>query len=273
MAQTKATIARKVLTLKSKEFLTPHYIRITLSGDVTEFQHSTVGDNNKIYIPPVGVDQVHFPVLDPQSGKWLHEDNKVAPSVRTYTHKGVDLSKNELYIDFANHGDNGPASTWAVNAEIGDKLGVAMRTTPKVLYPSHADWFLLVGDATAIPVLGAILEGLAASATGICVIKVNSPEDIQDLTTKAAIEFQWIVEQETQNESGLVAAVKNLKIPSRSKFGYVASEFSDVKQIRTYLRKQLEWSASELYAYSYWKKGVAEDKSVVDRQAEKKSIA
>lgn len=273
MAQTKATIARKILQFKSKRFVTPHYIRVTLSGDVSDFKDATIGDNNKIFIPPKGVDEVHFPVMDPKTKKLINEDKEKAPAVRTYTHKGIDLAKDELYIDFVNHGDGGPASAWAIHAEVGDKLGVAMRTAPKELYPSSANWFLLVGDATAIPVLGAILNDLPVSAKGVCVLLVPSAEDIQELPTKASIEFQWIVEADTQEESRLVDVVKNTAIPSVPKFGYVACEFSAVKAIRTYLRKELEWSSNELYAYSYWKRGVAEDRSVTDRQAEKKSIA
>ncbi|EKF56346.1 Siderophore-interacting protein [Galbibacter marinus] len=273
MAQTKATISRKVFQLKSKQYITPHYLRITLNGDVSDFEHSTVGDNNKIFIPPKGVNEVQFPVLDPESKKMVYQNTDTAPFVRTYTHKGVNLAKNELYIDFVNHGDNGPASSWAIHAELGDKLGVAMRTAPKELYPSDVDWFLLVGDATAIPVLGAILEDLSASSKGVCVIQVSSSEDIQELPTKASIEFHWIVEENTQDESRLVNQVKCIAIPSVSKFGYVACEFSAVKQIRNYLRKELKWISNELYAYSYWKNGVAEDRSAADRQAEKKSIA
>lgn len=273
MDQPKATIVRKVLQFKSRQFITPHYLRITLSGDVSDFQHSTIGDNNKIFIPPKGVDQVQFPVMDPSAKKWVYPHLEKVPSVRTYTHKGVNLAKNELYIDFVYHGDNGPASSWAKHAKLGDQLGVAMRTAPKQLYPSDANWFLLVGDATAIPVLGAILEDLPPSAQGVCVIQVASKEDIQELPTKATMEFHWIVGDAMEDESRLVQRVKDITIASTSKFGYVACEFSAVKEIRRYLRKELKWSSNELYAYSYWKFGVAEDQSARDRQAEKKGIA
>lgn len=57
-----------------------------------------------------------------------------------------------------------------------------------------------------------------------------------------------------------------------SKFGYVAAEFDTVKELRNYLRKELNWTKDELYAYSYWKFGKAESASEADRRAEKASL-
>lgn len=272
MSKSNKTIAQKIFHLKSKEYLTPHYIRITLSGDVSVFSKTTIGDNNKIFIPPKGVSKVHFPKLDSTTHTWIYPAKEVAPSVRTYTHKGINLEKNELIIDFVNHGENGPASAWALNAEIGDELGVAMRTEPKELYPKEAKWFLLVGDLTAIPVLSAILETLPSTAKGVCIIEVPSAEDEQILKTDAEITFVWLHNPKPENGSKLAQVVKKTEIPKDDKFGYVACEFSSVKEIRNYLRKELLWIANELHAYSYWKSGVAEDKSVTERQAEKNSI-
>ncbi len=43
---------RKKLTVSRKEYVTPHYIRIYLTGDDMEaFMNTTVGVNNKILIP------------------------------------------------------------------------------------------------------------------------------------------------------------------------------------------------------------------------------
>lgn len=272
MSQKKITTSREVLQLKSREFLSPNYIRITLTGAVADFKNTTVGDNNKIFIPPKGVDEVHFPVLDAESKKWVYTDKDKAPSVRTYTHNGVNLKDNELFIDFVNHGKSGPASAWALEAQPGDKLGVAMRKDPKELYPKDASWFLLAGDATAIPVFSAMLKSFPESASGVCIITVSSKSDIQELSTKAAIAFKWIVNENVGDQQDLVDSVKAIQLPLTAKFAYVACEFSAVKQIRIYLRKELHWSSKELYAYSYWKNGVAEDRSVGDRQAEKKTI-
>src|SRR5690606_25453005 len=162
----------------------------------------------------------------------------------TYTHRGIDLEKGELIIDFVHHGENGPASAWAINAELGAELGVAMRTEPKELYPATAEWFLFAGDATALPVISAVLEKLPAPAK----------EDEQDLKTNATIDFKWIHNSEHDKSSTLFEQVKSIEIPNDvSKFGLVASEFSSVKAIRMYLRKELGWQTNELNAYSYWK--------------------
>lgn len=254
-----------------KENLTPHYIRVYLTSDELEqFSETTIGDNNKIAIPPDGVDEIHFPDFDYENHQWIYPPKEVAPSIRTYTHRGIDLQKKEIIIDFVNHGENGPASKWAINAKEGTKLGVMMRTEPTELF-AKADWYLLVGDATAIPVLGAILEGLPATAKGVCIIEVHGREDQQELKTHADIEFIWLYNPTPENGSGLAKKTKQMELPEGSKFGYVAAEFSTVKELRTYLRKEKFWSNKELNAYSYWKAGVAEDQSQSDRQKEKHS--
>lgn len=268
----KKSVDRLALTLKEKQFITPHFIRIILTGENIEtFKNTTIGDNNKIFIPPAGVNEIHFPEYDSEANKWIYPAEEVAPSIRTYTHRGIDLNKKELIIDFANHGETGPASAWALNSKVGDVLGVAMRNERSELYP-EVDFYLLVGDATAIPVLGAILETLPETAKGIAIIEVHGEEDKQDLFTKAAIDFQWIYNPEPENGSKITDFVKKIELPENSKFAYVATEFASVKEIRNYLRKEKSWTKEELYAYSYWKSGVAEDKSVNDRQSEKNSI-
>ena len=66
-----------------------------------------------------------------------------------------------------------------------------MKPKNKPLYPL-VDNFLLVGDATAIPVLGAILESLPSGSTVQCIIEVYGKEDEQDLQTEATINFSPI---------------------------------------------------------------------------------
>ncbi|RRN78065.1 siderophore-interacting protein, partial [Pseudoxanthomonas sp. SGD-10] len=251
----KPQIVRSVLRVKQKEYITPHYIRITLSGDgVSSFSKMTVGANNKIFVPPAGAPEDIFPDYDYSAGKWVYPSEEIRPTIRTYTHRGISLEKNEMYIDFVAHGDNGPASAWASNAKPGDILGVAMKEKHEPLYP-QADWYLLVADATGIPVISAILESLPASAKGVAYIEVPGIEDQQDIQTNADVEIHWIANPHPGLEVVLPEKVKSLALPEGSRFGYIAAEFSSVKEIRQYLRKEKGWQRDEFYAFSYWKNG------------------
>lgn len=253
---------KEVMTVIAKERLTPHYIRIHLTGQsdtIANIATMTIGANNKVAIP---VDKTQP----------LNLDDKSSFVIRTYTHRGVDVEKQQIWIDFVAHGDEAPASGWATYAKVGNELGVMMKPKNKALFPA-ADHFLLVGDATAIPVLGAILESLPDSATGQCIIEVHGKEDEQDLPTSANMAITWLHNPHPMKGSQLAAVVKTLTLPSseKSRFAYVASEFSSVKAIRHYLKGDLGWLKDELYAFSYWKSGVAEDQSASDRRAEKEA--
>ncbi|MDR2235183.1 MAG: siderophore-interacting protein [Chryseobacterium sp.] len=265
------SIGQIVAEVTRKEQITDHFIRVYLySPEVPMFKDTTIGDNNKIAVPPVGLNEIHFPTLD-ENDEWVYPAKELAPAIRTYTHRGIDLEKNELIIDFVDHGDGGPASGWVREAEAGSKLGVMMRLGGKELYP-EAEWYLLAGDATAIPVLSAILNTLPETAKGICILEVHGMEDEQIIDTKADIEFIWLHNAEPHISSKMADTIKGIAIPKTTKFGYVATEFSSVKEIRTYLRKEKNWTSKELYAYSYWKAGVAETESQADRHKEKDSM-
>lgn len=119
-----ATAHRTIVTLKERRYLTPNYIRLTLTGpDIAPFANCTIGANNKIFIPPKGEKQVYF---QDASAEDAVDVNKLAIR-RTYTHVGIDLDKQEMYMDFVAHGVEGPASDFAINAAIGDSIGVGMK--------------------------------------------------------------------------------------------------------------------------------------------------
>lgn len=255
-------------TVVRKEYITPHYLRIFLTGErVAEIAETTVGINNKIIIPPAGTENFTMPKMNLETKSWEYPGTDSKPIIRTYTHRGIDLDKKEIWIDFVVHGDEGPASAWAINSNPGDALGVMMKRGKKELY-SSAEHYVLVGDATAIPVIGAILEDLPESARGVAILEVYGENEEQFLDTKADIEIIWTHNFHPQKGSNLASILKQRELPIASRFAYVAAEFSTVKEIRNYLRKEQGWEREELYAYSYWKSGVAEDRSVTDRRTE-----
>lgn len=262
------------LKVKRKTTITPHYIRVTLTGDeVPLFANTTPGANNKIFIPPAGMNKVHFPGFDYKKMQWIHAPEAVRPVVRTYTHRGFDAVNKEMYIDFVVHGDNGPASAWAMHCQPGDVLGVAMHDMKKELVPV-ADWYFLIGDATAVPVLSVILEGLPAHAKGRALIEVHDEEDVQAIAAPPGIAIDWLYNDHPEAGSLLACTARRERLPAAgvSKFAYVAAEFSTVKVLREYFRKELQWTKDELDAYAYWKAGKSEDHSAAERHKENASL-
>lgn len=266
----KPVIAKHIFHVYSKEYLSPHYIRVTLQGEgAKDFARCDLGANNKIMIPPAGQKEVKLAVWNKEANEWVLPPEHERPFIRTYTHRAIDVAKNLIAIDFVNHGDNGPASAWARHAAVGDQLGVAMKIRPTVHYPK-ADWYLLVGDATALPILSVILESFPSSAKGHCIIEVPTPQDRQDAAIPAGFSVEWLYNAHPEEGSLLPDYVRAVKIPTSSPtFAYIACEYRSVKTIRHYFKEELNWTNKSYYAFSYWKAGAAEDKSAHVRQEEK----
>lgn len=255
------------LTVKRKVYITPHYIRVFLTGNVKAIANNTVGMHNKIFIPPKGLNEIYFPEFDTNKRQWIYPSEQFRPIVRTYTLRGIDLINNEIWIDFVAHGDEGIASAWAISATEGDILGLAMKDKRKVLYPKVKN-YILVGDATAIPVISAILEDLPPDATGHCIIEVHGKEDEQHLHTKADMLFHWLHNNNPYQGSTLNEAVNKLTLPHKDRYFFAAGEFSSIKKIRNYLKNEKEWQREEMSVISYWKAGESEENSVALRRQE-----
>lgn len=256
------------LTVVKKEFITPHYIRVSFkSNQIEELSQATVGIHNKIFIPQKGATRIFFPEYDNEKHQWKPQPENEKCIVRTYTHRGIDTNRKEIWIDFVAHGDEGKASGWAISAKNGDILGVMMKSGEAELFP-QVESYLLVGDATAIPVISVILSNLPPTAKGVCIIEVHGSEDEQKLFTNANIEFVWLHNSQPHLGSKLATKTKKLVLPNENRFAFIAAEFTAVKEIRQFLRKEKLWNRDEVDAYSYWKKGVAEDKSANERHDE-----
>lgn len=263
-------VARHLFKVVAKTYKTPHYISIQLQGaGARDFAQCTPGANNKIMLHPEWEQQE---VIEGAIPDWDTFYGAEKPIVRTYTHRTIDIARNLITIDFVFHGDEGPASHWAHKAAPGHVLGVAMKLKSAPLVPAGLDWYLLSGDATAIPVLSCILESLPPAAKGKCILEVATVADIHPDLRHEGVAIEWLINPHPEQGSLLADEVKKVEVPAGSDtFAYVAAEYRTVKELRWYFREELGWDAKRFYAYSYWKAGMAEDQSVADRQAEKKS--
>lgn len=260
---------RSVFTVKNKSFITPHYIRVVF--EITNDQLDLLanvkpGSNNKIFIPPKGMNVIYF------TNKESVVLSELLPVMRTYTNRSIDFEKRELSIDFVAHGDNGPASSWAQKAEAGDILGIGMKESVRDLVPP-ADEYLLVGDSTALPVIGCILEQLPKGANVKAILEVHGKKDEINLSSPANVSIKWVHNKHPESGSELAEVVRRIQLPEAKtkRFAFIAAEYETVKNLRSYFKDEKDWDRTEFNASAYWRAGKTESQSASERREEKQA--
>tara|TARA_B110000495_G_C23033518_1_gene616340 strand:- start:17 stop:487 length:471 start_codon:yes stop_codon:yes gene_type:complete len=135
----------------SVDDLSLHMRRIVLTGDsLSDFPENKESAHVKVIFPDVNSADKK-PKLGLYLGfkKWM----------RSYTIRSFDKQNLALAIDFAVRDHEGLASNWALQAKVGDYLGIA---GPGDIKHTNllADKHLLFGDITALPAIAATLEKL-----------------------------------------------------------------------------------------------------------------
>ncbi|MGJ8689666.1 MAG: siderophore-interacting protein [Gammaproteobacteria bacterium] len=228
------------------EYLTPNMLRVTLGGSELK---NFPDDQESAYVK----------LLFPQLGE-------PRPLMRTYTVS--QQRSDEIAIDFALHGAQGPASMWAQNARAGDQISLA-GPGPKKLINLDADWFLFAGDMTALPSIAVNLKQLPSDALGYVVIEVVSEADIQSLTAPENIEIHWVINtRATTHKQPILERIKQLSwLPGEAAM-WAACEFQCMRELRAYFKQERQLPKSHLYISSYWKSGNTEDQHKVAKQAD-----
>jgi NADPH-dependent ferric siderophore reductase len=238
--------APRTLHVTASRYITPHMLRITLGGaEIATF--------------PADQESAYIKLIFPQDGnpKGL---------MRTYT---VRHQRSDAFdVDFVLHKDAGPASTWARNAQVGDSILIG-GPGPKKLVDNTADWFLLVGDMTALPAISVNIEQLPADARGHAVIEVIDERDIQPLAHPAAFTLHWLVNPQPGENSQLLAdRVRQLDwLPGRPSV-WAACEFNGMRELRRHFKEERQVARADLYLSSYWKLGSSEDQHKVAKRAD-----
>ena len=234
--------APRELRLISKREVTPNMLRLTLGGpEMADFPPGQAGGYVKFTLPPA--------------------EGATKPTVRTYTIRRQHADAIE--VDFALHGSSGngagPATEWALNAEPGDTILVGGPGPAKPL-AEGADWYLVVGDMTALPAISVNLENLTDEARGVVVIEVQHDDDRQQLACPPGVELHWLVNPTPGSAPELlVERARALGWQGEQPYAWSASEFSAMRALRDYLRGERGLGPNQLYISSYWKQGLNED--------------
>jgi NADPH-dependent ferric siderophore reductase len=170
---------------------------------------------------------------------------------RDFTPRRYDAASNELEIQFALHG-TGPASTWAEQAKPGDKLGVG-GPRGSFLIPTGFDWFLMLGDPTAIPAISRRLEELPAGTPVTVMLLVDGPAEQFSLASAANVELHWLDRQ--ANPQALEQAAAAFVAPPGEGYIWAAGEGGAMRAIHQHFVGQGGFPKGRIRAASYWKPG------------------
>lgn len=248
------TLKARLLTVARVERLTPSMLRVVFTGaDLAGFESRGADDHVKLFFPVPGQDVPALPTFSPNGP--VFPEGAVRPAVRDYTPRAYDPVAGELTIDFALH-DAGPATQWALNARPGHCIGMG---GPKgsMLPADDFDWYLLVGDETALPAIARRLEELPVGSRALVFAEVAGAADEIALSTSADLQLHWIHRDAGEAGAGwgLETALAACTLPKGDGYAWVACESETAKRLRRILVDLHGHPAEWVKASGYWRRG------------------
>ena len=239
LSRKRMEVKRRRLIVDSKQYVTPGMLRIGFRSDeLLEFESPSPDDHIKIFVPlgPEGVETV----------------------MRDFTPRDYNTEKGTLTLDFALH-ERGPAIDWARRSELGDRLTIA---GPKgsAIIPDDFNWYLLVGDETALPSIGRRLEGLPKGVSVDVFIVIGDSADQQQLETQAQCRVHWIVKyaRSLDGLTPLHAMLDRYVFPEGDGYIWIAAETHIAREVYRYLSDERGHPKQWMKAAGYWTGGEAD---------------
>ena len=231
--------SKRSIRVVSKQYLTPLMLRIIFhSEDLPGFDSPSPDDHIKIFLP---------------SG------DDAAPIMRDFTPRAWDIATGNIALDFALH-QNGPASDWAQKAETGDTIQIG-GPRGSTIAPDDFDWYLLIGDATALPSIGRRLESLRPGVpVHVFALVADKEKEQQKFQTSTACKVHWLMSTGKSREDAVTmrTAVETLEAPGGDGFIWIAAETSVARELYNYATQTLRHPKEWVKAAGYWSEGQAD---------------
>ena len=175
------------------------------------------------------------------------------PLTRDYTPRRFDAAAGELWIDFALHDGDAPATQWAVQAQAGQPVGIGGPRGSFVV-PMDWDWHLLIGDETALPAICRRLEELPAGTTAVVLLETGDVADRLAVETRADLQLHWLLRSSGET---LAEATRRLQLPPGDGYAWAAGEAATIAATRQVLVNEHGIPKERIRAAAYWKRGAA----------------
>ncbi|RSM75910.1 NADPH-dependent ferric siderophore reductase [Kibdelosporangium aridum] len=250
----RATVAR---TCRISE----NFVTVTVTGDeLAQFEPQGYDQCVRLFFRRDGQDDLTMPTFS--NNAWLAQFllTRVAhrPWVRNYTVRAFRTDPLEMDIEFALHGDAGPASVFATRAQPGDPVGIfdeGVGYRP----PENSARQLLVADESAVPAVLAILDSTADSLHADVYLEVPHSDDFRELDTPPNVKVHWLARNGSGDVPGRLAldTVKSATLPADLDYTWVAGESGLATGVRRFLVQERGVAKSTVTFFGYWRHGKA----------------
>jgi NADPH-dependent ferric siderophore reductase len=241
----------RLLTVLRVSRPTPGLCRVVLGGAALEgFVSAAHDDHVKLFFPAPGETTPILPVMTPDGPR---PPDGTTPIARDYTPRRH--SEAELEIDFVLHGD-GPAASWAAQAAPGQTIG-AGGPRGSFIVPDDFDWYLFIGDETALPAIARRLAELPATAHALVLAEVTDATEEQPLPSAAQVETTWVHRGAGMagTAAGLATALAALPPLEGEGYAWIAAESEVAKTLRVQAILKFGLEKDRIKAAGYWKRG------------------
>ena len=214
------------VALARKQRLSPSMMRCVFSGEsVREMTTGAPDQRIKLLFPAIDGTPSQLPDVANWYAELLALPKRQRPIARTYTLRRLNAAAGEVEVEFVIHGTEGPASSWAMRAEPGDRLQMVAPCADSRGRQGGYEWLpteqtsraLLIADETAFPAVKGILEQLAGQASPPQVqafIELPLRADCQDFSHFTFADIHWLPREECGAKHGerLLDAVRDALI-------------------------------------------------------------
>jgi len=119
------------------------------------------------------------------------------------------------------------------------------------------DWYLLIGDETALPAIGRRIEELPHGARILAFIEIADQHERQSFASSADVVLNWVGRDRAQSDPStlLLDAVRAAALPAGTGFAFVAAENTAARSLRRHLVEERGIHADFVKAYRFWQRG------------------
>lgn len=258
--------------------VSPNFTRITFAGpELAHMARCRLDQRVKLLLPLPGQARPVLPEYDRSYPALQRMPADLQPIRRSYTIRAHRPEVHECDIDFVLHADSGPGSAFAARAVPGDEVAIfgpdagraCGRAGVEYRLDAVTDQTLLVGDETALPAIGGILEDLPAGVRARVCVQVPDLAEVQRFATRADVDVAWLERGAPSQHAAkaMVDMVRELELPRWGLYSWIAGEAGMVKAVRRHLVSERGLDRAGITFMGYWRYGKAEGEAADESPA------